>query len=163
MQRRRPDWDSFFMGLALTVSKRSLDPHTQVGAVLIDEDNIIVGMGYNSFPRGLLDSALPTEAPEKYLYMVHAEMNALANCQSRPKGATLYVTLEPCNVCAMQLINSQIAKIRYLLPRSSPGKEYLVSREILRKAGVDSRQFKGSLEWLRESPTVEGVCLLPPQ
>ncbi len=139
------------MGLALVVSKRSLDPRTQVGAIVVDPDNIVIGLGYNSFPRGCDDGSLPTTAPEKYDYMAHAEANALANCSIRPKGGRLYVTLEPCNHCAMLIVNNQISEVVYLIERPNEA-----ARVIFEQAGVVVRRFDGDLTFLTRPPLVEG-------
>ena len=40
-------WDEYFMGLAHLSAKRSKDPSTQVGAVIVNEEKRIVGIGYN--------------------------------------------------------------------------------------------------------------------
>ena len=40
-------WDEYFMGIALFSKSRSKDPHTQVGACIVNEDKHIVGVGYN--------------------------------------------------------------------------------------------------------------------
>ncbi len=152
MVGERPAWDEFFMGLALTVSKRSIDPRTQVGAVVVDPDRIIVGLGYNGFPRGCDDATLPRTAPEKYDYIAHAEANALANCSFRPKGCTLYVTLEPCNTCAMLIVNNQIAEVVYLMER-----QHVAARRIFSEARVRVRPFVGDLEFLTRPPLVGGI------
>ncbi len=52
-------WDEYFMGVALISAKRSKDPNTQVGACIVDNDNKIVGIGYNGFPKGCSDDDLP--------------------------------------------------------------------------------------------------------
>lgn len=147
----RPSWDEFFMGLALTVSKRSIDPRTQVGAVVVDPDRIIIGLGYNGFPRGCDDRLLPLTAPEKYDYIAHAEANALANCSARPRGCSLYVTLQPCNHCAMLVINNQIAEVVYLIERPHPA-----SLLMFAQAGVKLRRFVGDLSFLRRAPRIDG-------
>lgn len=46
-------WDEYFMGVALLASQRSKDPSTQVGACIVNDDNRIMSVGYNGFPRGL--------------------------------------------------------------------------------------------------------------
>ena len=46
-------WDDYFMGVAHLSSFRSKDPSTQVGAVIVDENKKIVGIGYNGFPIGV--------------------------------------------------------------------------------------------------------------
>jgi dCMP deaminase len=52
-------WDDFFMSIAWLVAMRSKDPTTQVGACIVNEQNRIVGVGYNGFPSGISDDALP--------------------------------------------------------------------------------------------------------
>ena len=48
-------WDEYFMGVALLSAMRSKDPNTQVGACIVNDDNRIVSVGYNGFPRGCSD------------------------------------------------------------------------------------------------------------
>ena len=55
MSEKREDyinWDEYFIGVAKLSAKRSKDPNTQVGACIVSEDNKILSMGYNGFPRG---------------------------------------------------------------------------------------------------------------
>lgn len=55
MSEKREDyitWDEYFMGVAILSGKRSKDPSTQVGACIVSQDNKILSMGYNGFPRG---------------------------------------------------------------------------------------------------------------
>jgi len=99
----RPEWDDYFLGLAKAVSLRSHDVHTQHGCVITDNNNRILGVGYNGFPRGMDDSLLPTTRPEKYHWMIHAERNALSNCTIRPDKGIAYITGQCCNDCIMAL------------------------------------------------------------
>ena len=74
-------WDEYFMGVAIFSAYRSKDPHTQVGACIVNEDKHIVGVGYNGMPNGCDDSVYPWGrtgdfADQKYPYVVHAELNA---------------------------------------------------------------------------------------
>jgi len=109
-------WESFFMGTAELASKRSKDPNTQVGACIVGENNKILGVGYNGFPRGCSDESFSWERPEKYLYVVHAEVNCIMNVNNFDlvKGSTLYTTLFPCNECAKIIIQAGIKHIVYL-------------------------------------------------
>jgi len=107
----RPSWTDYFLGLARVVSQRSHDVHTQHGCVIADRNNRILGVGYNGFPRGLLDEELPTTRPEKYDWMVHAERNALANCVIRPDNAVAYVTGQCCNDCLVALWQEGVNKV----------------------------------------------------
>ena len=113
-------WDQYFMGVALLSAKRSKDPSTQVGACVVNQDKRIIGIGYNGFPTGCSDDVFPWGKTDenslntKYPYVVHAEPNAILNCTSNIKGATLYVTLFPCNECAKLIIQSGIKHIVYI-------------------------------------------------
>lgn len=95
-------WDLRFLELARHVSGWSKDPSTKVGAVIVNDENIVVGLGYNGFPRGVDDEeSRLNDRPTKYALTVHAELNALFMAGSRAKGATIYVypTFIPPNVC----------------------------------------------------------------
>ncbi|CAK5089427.1 unnamed protein product [Meloidogyne enterolobii] len=89
------NWEEFFMGSAILASLRSKDPCTQVGACIVKE-NKIVGTGYNGMPNGCNDDDMPWGKDSsdmfntKYLYVCHAEMNAIANGNSAQfKDATI--------------------------------------------------------------------------
>ncbi|GIL57629.1 hypothetical protein Vafri_12820 [Volvox africanus] len=119
-------WDDYFMALAFLSAERSKDPNKQVGAVIVNCDNVILGIGYNGFPRGCCDSDLPwakeARSPEgglnplatKYPYVVHAEANALLNKNAASvAGARIYVTMFPCNECAKLLIQAGVREVVY--------------------------------------------------
>lgn len=65
-----------------------LDPRTQVGACIVNEEKKIVGIGYNGFPRGCDDDHLPwgrsaeSMLDTKYPFVCHAELNAILNKNS---------------------------------------------------------------------------------
>lgn len=99
----RPSWTEYFLGIAKAVSCRSHDIHTKHGCVITDQKHRILGVGYNGFPRGLNDTDLPTDRPDKYQWMIHAEQNALSNCVIRPDNGIAYVTGQCCNDCIMSL------------------------------------------------------------
>jgi dCMP deaminase len=107
----RPNWTDYFLGLAKAVSRRSHDIHTKHGCVITDQNNRILGVGYNGFPRGMDDTKLPISRPEKYPWMVHSERNALANCVVRPDNGIAYVTGQCCNDCAIALWQEGISTI----------------------------------------------------
>jgi dCMP deaminase len=107
----RPSWANYFLGLAKVISQRSHDIHTKHGCVITDQNNRILGVGYNGFPRGLDDSKLPTSRPEKYPWMVHSERNALSNCVVRPDNGIAYVTGQCCNDCTIALWQEGIRTI----------------------------------------------------
>ena len=107
----RPSWTDYFLGLAKVVSQRSNDIQTQHGCVITDQNNRILGLGYNGFPRGLDDKLLPNTRPEKYPWMIHAERNALSNCIIRPENGVAYVTGQCCNDCIMALWQEGISTV----------------------------------------------------
>ena len=62
MSEKRQDyltWDEYFMGVAFLSGMRSKDPNTQVGACIVSDDNKILSMGYNGFPKGCSDDDFP--------------------------------------------------------------------------------------------------------
>lgn len=113
MQRVRPSWDYYMLGMAMYASQRSHDEQTQHGCIITDQNHRILGVGYNGFPRGLNDDVLPNTRPEKYPWMIHSERNALDNCTVRPTGGIAYVTGKPCFSCLRDLYNNGIIEVVY--------------------------------------------------
>lgn len=141
-------WDEYFMGVALLSAKRSKDPSTQVGACVVNEDKRIIGIGYNGFPTGCKDEDFPWGKTDenrlntKYPYVVHAEPNAILNCTSSMKNATLYVTLFPCNECAKLIIQSGIKHIVYMSDKYRSTESDIASRKMLDASGVTYSKMK---------------------
>ena len=138
------------MGVALLAAKRSMDPNTQVGACIVDSNNIILSTGYNGFPYGCSDDLYPWERTgkdTKYSYVVHAELNAILNARGKNlKGARLYVDLFPCNECAKAIIQSGISEIVYLYNKYADTPATIASRRMLTSAGVKLTQFEASVD-----------------
>lgn len=91
----------------------SKDPSTQVGAVLVDPEHRVLGVGYNGFPRGIADDARLAQRDQKYDLIIHAEMNALLNSQTHDlRQATLYCwPLPPCVRCMVHLIQAGLRSV----------------------------------------------------
>ncbi|KAK0425543.1 hypothetical protein QR680_009253 [Steinernema hermaphroditum] len=139
-------WDEYFMSVALLASQRSKDPVTQVGAAIVT-DKVIVGVGYNGMPRGCDDDDMPwgktAEDPleNKYLYVCHAEMNAILNKNSESvRGSTIYCTLFPCCSCAKYIIQAGINRVVYLKDKPN-NKEMIAAKLMFEKSGVQYSQF----------------------
>ena len=115
-RRQRPTWTDYFLGMAFLASQRSHDVHTQHGCIIVDENRHIVATGYNGFPKGMDDTSLPLTRPEKYLWMDHAEANAVANA-TRSLGdfarLTAYVTGKPCYDCLKTLRRHGVRSVVY--------------------------------------------------
>ena len=140
-------WDEYFMGVAILSSKRSKDPSTKVGACIVNGDKKIVGIGYNGFPMGCNDDEFPWDREGDYLeckypYVVHAEPNAILNSTVSLKGATIYVTLFPCNECAKLIIQSGIKEIVYMEDKYSGTPSDVASKRMLDAAGVKQRKVE---------------------
>ncbi|MCR5307886.1 MAG: dCMP deaminase family protein [bacterium] len=139
-------WDEYFMGVALLSAKRSKDPSTQVGACIVNEEKRIVGIGYNGFPRGCDDKIFPWEREGKFLttkyaYVVHAEVNAILNSSTKLDGATLYVSLFPCNECAKVIIQSGIKHIVYMDDKYNGTDGDVASKKMLDAAGISYKKI----------------------
>lgn len=143
-------WEEYFMGIALLAAQRSKDPSSQVGACIVDKDNKIVSIGYNGMPRGLDESKLSwaREGTEdtKYLYVCHAEFNAILNTRNGAdlKGCTIYVTLFPCNECTKALIQTGIKEVVYIQDKYADLTWEKASKKMLELAGVKVRKYEGA-------------------
>lgn len=140
------DWDETFIQMAFLIAQRSKDPSTQAGAVIVDKNNIIVGMGYNGFPRGCDDDKFPWDregefCQTKYPYVVHAEENALYNTNKSPQNCTLYCTLFPCNECVKTIIQSGIKKIIYASDKYHDQPAWQAARRMLDASKIKYQKY----------------------
>ena len=138
------DWDTYFLQIADTVRRKSKDPSTKVGAVIV-RDHRILATGFNGFARGIDETDLSRwERPEKYLRVVHAERNAIYNAAREGTmllGSTLYLFgMElPCIDCANGIIQAGIIRIvgrKYKRTSSRWVDNLQVSEELLAEACV---------------------------
>lgn len=141
---RRPSWDEYFMDMAVLTAKRSTCLRRQVGAVIVKNKHIIA-TGYNGAPRGVphcdekggcLRQQLNVPSGERHelCRALHAEQNAIiqaATLGQSIEGGTIYVTNQPCVICAKMIIN---AGIRRIVVKEGYPDELAV--EILREAGL---------------------------
>ena len=104
----RPSKDQDFMASAFLSAFRSHDSQSKVGAILVNTEQREISRGRNGFPSDIKKEGLPTTRPTKYPFMVHAEINAIANMVIKPKIASLYVTRMPCENCAKALWQNNI-------------------------------------------------------
>ena len=131
-------WDKRFMEMAELVSTWSSCYRTgrQVGAVIVKNKRILT-TGYNGAPSGVKscvekgvcmrdEMGVASGTRAELCYAVHAEQNAI--CQAAKlgisvEGATIYVTHQPCVICAKMIVNSinsanrrRILRFRFMLP-----------------------------------------------
>ena len=116
----RPDWNEYFVDIALLVSRRSTCTRRSVGAVLV-KDKRILATGYNGAPSGLAHCSevgclreqqkVPSGQRHELCRGLHAEQNAIIQAAFHGisiAGATLYCTTVPCSICLKMLINAGI-------------------------------------------------------
>ncbi len=140
-------WDECFMQMAHLIAERSKDPSTQAGAVIIDENYVVVGLGYNGFPRNCADDVLPWAREgdflnTKYAYVVHAEENAIYNANKNTHGCKLYCTLFPCNECAKTIIQSGISEIIFASDKYHDKDPFIAARKLLDLSGIKYSQYE---------------------
>lgn len=147
------NWHEFFIGLAYKIAEKSKDPSTQIGCIIVNDDNSPLVIGYNGLPRGCDDNVPErNDRPEKYHWYAHGEENAIANAASegiRLKGSTAYIIAPPCTTCARLLIQARIRKIivpkdHVLSDRSDWEVHFERSLIMLKEAGV-------LFEWYHET------------
>ena len=145
-------WDECFMRMARTIAQRSKDPSTQAGAVITTQDNVVVGIGYNGFPRGVGNDDFPWEregdfVDTKYAYICHAEENATYNANAQTKGCKVYATLFPCNECAKTVIQNGMTEVVYESDKYNDQPAFIAAKRMFDAAGVKYRQYKS--EWAK--------------
>lgn len=121
----RPTWDEYFTAGAQWVATRGDCTRRQVGALIVDGENRIVSTGYNGTepggpsclagecPRGrFTHDQVPADSPYTDCVASHAECNAIVWAgREKCKGATLYVTHEPCHECARLIRAAGIGRV----------------------------------------------------
>lgn len=138
-------WDVYFMAIAQLSAQRSKDPSTQVGACIADKSNRIVATGYNGFPRGVSNIAFPWDREgdplnTKYMYMCHAEANAIDNRGSNSlENCKMYVTLYPCNECAKRIIQNGITDVIFLSNKYKEKDPFIASFKMFNAAHIAVR------------------------
>lgn len=103
-------WQDRFMMMAVQVAGWS-KLSSKVGAVAVNGERKVAGVGYNGGTARYNDESL-TEETTTFL-VIHAELNALQN--SNGSGLTLFVTSQPCLACAAAIVASQRV-LRVVMP-----------------------------------------------
>ena len=110
----RPSWDQYFINIAKVASERSSDSQTKVGAVVVNDNNQILGVGYNGPVAGINDIFIPNTRPLKYPFYLHGEINAISNCTQMPRGAKVYLNMRPCTTCLQFMAQIGIKEVIYV-------------------------------------------------
>ena len=107
------DQDRSFMEIALDEAKLSFnDNEVPVGAIIV-KDNEVIGSGHNQ----VINTNNVTS---------HAEINAIIDASKntnnyRLNNAKMYVTLEPCHMCAKAIIDARIDEVIFAAPEPKTG------------------------------------------
>jgi dCMP deaminase len=145
----RPSWEEYFMEIASLVSTRATCLRRKVGAIIV-KDRHILSTGYNGPPKGTPHCdeiggcmreklKVPSGERMELSRAVHAEQNAIiqaAKLGINIEGSDMYVTNQPCFICAKMIINAGIKKI--FIKEGYPDKN---AEEILKEAGVELIQL----------------------
>lgn len=143
--------------MAFIWAENSYAVRRKVGCLIV-KDGVIISDGYNGTPSGFPnvceylvddDTELHPDSPQRlkemsgdgcwklvtYPYVLHAESNAitkLAKYGNAAKGATIYVTDEPCMECAKLIIQTGIERVVYARPyRLHAGVELLERANVI--------------------------------
>lgn len=147
-EKNRLSWDDHHMLLAIVTSYRSPDPNTKVGAVVVDNLNRVIGLGYNGLPRDISPYLIPWERSNenplltKYPFIVHAEKNAISNCSKRSNAISIYCTLFPCNECMKDIIQAGIKKIVYLEDKYKDTWQVKAAKQMSDIVGIELKKYK---------------------
>lgn len=157
-------WDERYIALAKHVGSWSKDPSTKVGAVIVRPDRTVASLGYNGFPRGVVDGDdRLNDRPTKYAMVVHAELNAILSSKEDLTGHTLYVSpLHPCSQCAAAIIQSGIKRVvaHYTEPKGDWLHSFTCAATMFREAGVEVVTIlETATEPTTESATTKATAL----
>ena len=117
----RPSYQQTFMDMAFLISKRSIDPSTKHGCVIVDDQNRVVSMGYNGPVQGIPHDLIDWSRPKKYAWMLHAEENAVIFAKQSLEGCTAYVTGPSCPSCFVCLWSVLIISVFWMYWNAKPG------------------------------------------
>jgi dCMP deaminase len=161
------NWHEYYLNLLDPIAVKSKDPNTKLGCVIVGPDNEIRSTGYNSFPRGINDN-VPERLvrPEKYLWIEHAERNAIYNkalCGGPGlKGCRLYIGIIPCMDCARAIVQAGITEVIFDADKQAayPGGATWI--EGWTRVGIMFGEAGVKLHgWQKNGSWVEAYMLLP--
>lgn len=153
MQKKRPQWDEYFLNLAQVVQVRSDCLRMAVGVVIV-KDKRIIATGYNGTPAGVKNcteggcrrcsdrhtNILKENERKDLCICIHAEENALLQSAYHgvsTKGATLYATVAPCLQCAKSIANSGVIAVTYMGDHSNE-----LGLRLLEEAGIEVKKYR---------------------
>ncbi|WP_255402298.1 dCMP deaminase family protein [Tenacibaculum sp. SG-28] len=133
MNEKQRKYDIAYLKMAEEWSQLSHCERKKVGALIV-KDRMIISDGYNGTPSGFENFCEDEEGYTKW-YVLHAEANAILKVASSTQscqGATLYITLSPCQQCSKLIHQAGIKRVVYSNAYKDPS-----GLEFLEKAGVE--------------------------
>ncbi len=133
MSEKQRKYDIAYLKMAEEWSQLSHCERKKVGALIV-KDRMIISDGYNGTPSGFENYCEDEEGYTKW-YVLHAEANAILKVASSTQsceGATLYITLSPCQQCSKLIHQAGIKRVVYSNAYKDPS-----GLEFLEKAGVE--------------------------
>jgi dCMP deaminase len=137
----RPAFEEIYMRLAFMLAERSTCSRLKVGTVITSIDyRQVLAVGYNGNATGLPNCCDTTEPGN--CGCLHSEENAIINCaSSRTVPKMVFVTHNPCVMCAKRLINlGGVQRVYYRIDYRNTD-----SFELLRKSGIVIAKYIRSL------------------
>jgi deoxycytidylate deaminase len=147
-QRPSTPWASTWMAMAATIARRSKDPSTRCGSVVVSEDlKTFLGCGFNGPPPLISDHSFDWNNRERKRELVfHAEDNAIwfaANVHGCDKlnGGVLFVNAKPCHRCMLNAVRCQLSQVIYdgegPQPKMVDDDEFAKTTETAKLGGVN--------------------------
>ena len=149
------DWANYFINIANTVRKKSKDPSSKIGAVIVGPEKQIISTGFNGFPRGIDETdSVRWERPIKYQFVEHAERNAIYNAARHGiavRGCAMYFVgmgppTVPCVECTKAVIQSGITRVVGHAMKEVSGAwvaDLAFAKDLLIEAGVTVEEHEG--------------------
>lgn len=139
----RPDWDDYYIKILDGIKERASCPRKQCGAIIVDEQKILLSTGYNGPPSKLTNctevscgAELDESGNTENCLALHAEHNAIYFARDKiEKAHTMYCTYSPCLKCALEILQTPIKQVIFM-ERYSDQRGLL----LLNKALVNWRQ-----------------------
>jgi dCMP deaminase len=109
----RSSWEEYALSIASAAAERSEDPYIKVGACALNDQNMVLGVGYNGLASGK-DASENFWGDRNYRrpFMIHAEVNCLSLFK-RGEATLLACTLLPCTACATMIASYRINTVIY--------------------------------------------------